>query len=491
MAQNLRFIAGRGGTKALLQQEVSALMGKQPNLGNLSLHTRISLVLTLLATALVLALGGLWLKQARESIREEVTAATRVAEQWLAVAAHDLRTRSPNWNNERLLAHIREVGRIRANALEVVDATGRRRYLSPQPTYKAGRSAPDWFAALVQPEFSAQHVDAGEFTLILHPDASRATLDAWDELCTIVGWASVLLAGLFFAARQALDRALRPLGQVMAALDRTGRGCFDTRLPVFSVPELGRLAKAFNGMSDRLVAAVNDNVRLQSDQELSERLQARIETERRAIARELHDELAQGITAVRALAGAIAQRTRGESALYDHAQSIVAVTGQMQDGVRNILHRLRPRCTGAGLGADETLRRHLQFWQQHYPHIALGTVLMAGPAPVGEELVQALLRIAQEGLTNVARHAGATRVEVALRRLQVGSDQWLELSLTDNGRGLDTRSPAAGSGLGLIGIRERVAALAGELKFSTAAEGGTILRVCLPIANVHSVEKQT
>lgn len=463
-------------------------MAQRASLDDLSLHTRISLVLTMLATVLVLALGSQWLKQAHESIHEEVTAATRVAEQWLTVASHDLRARSPGWNDEQLLVLVRRIGRIRANALEVVDATGQRRYLSPQPTYKAGRSAPGWFATLIQPEFPQQRVDAGELTLILHPDASRATLDAWDELRAIAGWASVLLAILFFATRYALDRALRPLGQVMTALDRTGQGCFDTRLPVFPASELGRLARAFNGMSDRLAGAVNDNVRLQIEQELSERLQTRLEMERRAIARELHDELAQGITAVRALAGAIAQRAPAESAPYQHAQSIVAVTGRMQDGVRNILHCLRPKDAGDSLDADETLRRYLQFWQQHYPAISLVTVLAAGPDAVGAELVQALLRIAQEGLTNVARHAGATHAELTLRRLQVDDDCWLELNLVDNGRGLAVPSPASGSGFGLLGIRERVAALAGEISFSTAAAGGTLLRVRLPMANIPSLE---
>ncbi len=464
-------------------------MTMKPRLNTLSLHTRISLVLTALAVVLVLALGGLWLKQTRDSIHEEVEAATRVAEQWLTVAARELRMRPPSWNSQRLLAHIEAVGRIRANALEVIDAAGQRRYLSPQSTYKAGRSSPAWFTAVVEPDFATRRIDAGELTLILRPDASRAALDAWDDLCAMAGWAALLLAALFFAARYALDRILRPLGQVMAALDRTGRGCFDTRLPVFPEPELGRLAKAFNGMADRLAQAVSENVRLGSERELSERLQIRIEAERRGIARELHDELAQGITAVRALAGAIVQRTAEQPALHGPAQSIVAVTGQMQDGVRTILHRLRPQQGNCNPGADETLQRYLQGWQQHYPDIALDMTLAAGPTPISDELVQAVMRIVQEGLTNVARHAAATRVEVALRRLQVGEDSWLELVLADNGRGLGTPSSAAGCGFGLAGMRERVLALAGEIQFDTAAGGGTRLCVRLPATNITSVEE--
>jgi two-component system, NarL family, sensor histidine kinase UhpB len=460
-------------------------MTAKPRLDKLSLHTRISLVLTALSTVLVLTLGGLWLKQTRESIREEVQAASRVAEQWLNVAAREVTGRPGGWDGARLLAHIRAVGRIRANALEVLDADGQQRYLSPQSTYKPGRFAPAWFRAVVEPDFGVRSISAGELTLILHPDPSRASVDAWDELCAMAGWAVVLLGALFLAVRYALDRALRPLGQVMAALDRTGHGCFDTRLPVFPEPELGALAGAFNDMANRLAEAVNDNVRLESERALNQRLKARIEAERRAIARELHDELAQGITAVRALAGAIAQRTTEQAALHGHAQSIVAVTGQMQDGVRTILHRLRPRHAMDGLGADETLRRYLQVWQQHYPDIALGATLAAGPAPLGDELVQTVLRLVQEGLTNVARHAAASRVDIALRR----QDGYLELVLSDNGRGLGAALAGGGPGFGLAGMRERVAAHAGELSFDSGDGGGTRLRVRLPATPRNTFEE--
>jgi two-component system sensor histidine kinase UhpB len=454
-----------------------------------SLHTRISLVLTALAAVLVLALGGLWLKQSRASIHEEVEAASRVAEQLLSVAAHEARADPPTWSSERLLAHVQAIGRIRANALEVIDRTGRQVYLSPQPIYKSGRFAPEWFVAVVETEFSTRLIDAGPLTLILRPDASRATLDAWDDLCIMAGWAGVLLVALFFAARLALYHALRPLGLVMAALDRTGRGRFDIRLPVFSVPELGRLASAFNGMADRVAEAVNENVRLETEHELGERVHLRLEDERRSIARELHDELAQGITAVRALAGAIAQRTDDQPALHGHAQSIVAVTGQMQDGVRNILEHLRPRSAVESVDVDEMLQRYLEVWQHHYPDIALGMTLEVGDLPVRDDVAQALLRIVQEGLTNVARHAAASRVDVLLRQLHDGRENWLELSLADNGRGLGALSGFSGCGLGLSGMRERVAALSGELRFDSAAGGGTRLCVRLP-ASAFVVERE-
>ncbi|HXE39305.1 MAG TPA: HAMP domain-containing protein, partial [Azonexus sp.] len=436
----------------------------------LSLHTRISLVLTGLAASLLLILGGVWLHDTRQGIHEEVEAAARVSEQWLKALGGELKDAPA----ERLLAVVRPLGRIRANELQVIAADGGLLYTSPPPTYKAGRSVPAWFAAVLRPEFAARTIRVGELQLVLHPDASRSLIDAWDDLVALAGWALALLGLLFAVTRRALALALRPLGQVMQALDRTGSGRFDTRLPVFATPELGRLSRAFNGMADRLKAAVDDNVRLETEHEVAHRMQARLEDERRLIARELHDELAQGITAVRALAGAIAQRTGEQPSLHSPAQSIVAVTGEMQEGVKAILHRLRP-AAGAGLGS--TLERLLAAWRLQHEGIELHAALELGTRPVADEQAQAIVRIVQEGLTNIVRHAGASRVDLAIVRHAGG----LQVTLADNGRGRDGRpSNQAGCGLGLAGMAERIADLGGHLEFTHPASGGFCLSARLP-----------
>ena len=439
----------------------------------LSLHTRISLVLTGLAAGLLCVLAGLWLQGARNGIHEEVEAASRVSEQWLRAVAGEMQDVPAAVLTGRVLEVVRPLGRIRANALEVFAADGRLLYRSPPPTYKAGRSVPGAFAALVQPAFAHRAVAIGSLRLVLTPDASRSVIDAWDDLLAMAGWAAGLLAVLFLLTRRALDRALRPLGLVMAALDYTGQGRFDTRLPVFPVPELGRLSRAFNGMADRLAEAVNENVRLESEQEVARCLQARLEEERRGIARELHDELAQGITAVRALAGAIIQRTGEQPALHGHAQSIVAVTGEMQDGVRNILHRLRPP---AASGLQPALQRCLAAWRAQHPGIALDCDLAIGAAPLPDAVAQAVLRIVQEGLTNIVRHAGASRAALAVSR----DGGWLTLSLADNGCGPGGGTVQRGCGLGLTGMGERVSLLGGRLEFTTSAGGGFKLLARLP-----------
>lgn len=444
-----------------------------PRMPSLSLRTRISLVITGLAGGLLFILAGLWLQGARNGIHEEVEAATRVSEQWLQALAGELRDVPRQELAGRVVDVVRPIGRIRANALEIFSADGVLLYRSPAPTYKAGRRVPAAFSALVQPTFEPRRMPLGSLLLVLTPDPSRAVIDTWDDLWAMAGWAGVLLGVLFVLVHRALERALRPLGLVMAALDRTGNGRFDTRLPVFPVPELGRLSRAFNGMADRLAQAVEENVRLESEQEIARRLQARLEEERRGIARELHDELAQGITAVRALAGAVVQRTVEQPALHGHARSIIAVTGEMQDGVRNILHRLRP------VAADNlpaVLERTLVAWRRQNPDVALEASVDVEGGPLADELAQTALRVVQEGLTNIVRHAGASHASLVVTR----GDGWLILSLTDNGCGLGAPSAQRGCGLGLTGMGERIALLGGQLEFATPSGGGLRLVARLP-----------
>ena len=442
----------------------------------ISLQTRVGLVMSGLAACLLVLLGALWLQAARNGVHEEVEAATRVSRQWLQALVGEMRDLPAASREEKLLEVLRNIGRVRANVIEVRQlGSTQLSYVSPPSPYKPGRNAPAWFADLLAPQLMASTLQLGSLQLSLRPDPSRAILDAWDELSALAGWALLLLLVLFIGTRSALQRALRPLEQIMAALDRTGRGRFDTRLPLFAAPELGRLARAFNGMADRLESAVDENVRLETGRELAERMQARLEAERREIARELHDELAQGVTAVRALAGSIAQRTAETPSLYGAAQGIVAVTGSMQQGVRSILQRLQSTQQN---DLEGQLASYLEHWRLRHEGIEVYSRLALGSAPLPSAQAQALSRAVQEGLTNVLRHArGVSRVELQIERTSAGCT----LLLADNGqvRAGET-SGQPGCGLGLNGMRERFGLLGGSLVIERPAGGGFVLRGQLP-----------
>ncbi|MDD3353497.1 histidine kinase [Zoogloea sp.] len=443
--------------------------------GGRSLRLRVSLVLTTLAAVLVCSSALLWLRDARTAITEEVIAAHRVAAQWLNVSAQGTAAGDPAWTEERLIAHLGAVGRIRAHHLEARDPHGRLLYRSPPSAYKAGRQAPDWFAGWLEPGIPSLTFHAGKLTLVLAPDPSRAILDLWDDLNAAAGRALLALTGLFAGCWFAIGRALAPLGSVMAALDRTGQGCFDTRLPENGPPELARVAAAFNGMAIRLTQAVADNARLAQDQAIARTITERLEADRQAIARDLHDELGQSITAVAALAGAIVQRTADNPALRHSAEVIRDVASRMQGDVRALLTRLHPPARNREDTLDDAVRSYLNTWNQRHPDITLQTELFAGPQPLPDELTLTTLRIVQESCTNVIRHAQASKLQVRLLR-EGGA---LDIEITDNGRGLQ---PTPGqAGFGLAGMRERVTALAGRLEISSPVWGGTRIHARMPI----------
>ena len=441
-----------------------------------SLQARLSLVLTVLIAVLMGIGAAVWMRETRQAIHEEVEAATRVAQQWLVVVLAERREGGAEAEaRERLLGRLAAVGRIRANRLEVFAAGGQRLYVSPESPYKAGRDAPAWFAAQIAPELGARRLDAGALEVVLTPDTSRAVLDAWDHLVAALGWACALLLALWLATRLAIRRALAPLQQIHAALEHGASGRFDQRLPQYATCELALLARSYNRLADNLDESRATNARLEADQNLARTIQARLEQERRAIARELHDELGQGITAVRSIAGAIIQRTTQQPGINGSAQAILAMTTQMQDGVHTILQRLRSRSADSQVRIEEAIESYCALWASHHGDIRVDCTIEALGEQVTDALGLTILRMVQESLTNVARHAHATRVEV---RLGVRDDE-IEVEVIDNGRGLG-ENPAPGRH-GLVGMRERIAELHGELELSSPPEGGLNVRARLPL----------
>ncbi|ENO87220.1 HAMP domain-containing sensor histidine kinase [Thauera linaloolentis] len=448
-----------------------------PPPGAASLHTRLSLMLTLVLALALLAGGALWLRETRNAIHEEIESAGRVAEQWLTVLIDETRLDGAD-GQARLMSALAAVGRIRAHALEITATGGQRLYASPGATYKAGRTAPAWFAGHLAPHLRVRHFDAGPVQISLLPDASRAVLDAWDGLTSLAGWAlaGLLLAGI--GCHLGLRKALAPLRAIDTAFDRGARGHFDQRLPAVGAPELDRLARSYNRLADQLDHTLADNAALAADRHFARAVQDRLEAERRLIARELHDELSQGITAVRAIAGAIQQRSTEQPGIHGNAQVILAMTGQMQDGIRTILQRLRQPAPEAPGTAGALVEDACRQWSRLYPQIALDCRIAAGAPTLANEQTHALQRLLQESLTNVARHAQASAVSVAL----AWNAQTVTLSITDNGLGLRADAADPRPRYGLLGMQERVRALGGTLRLERPADGGCRVEASLPLA---------
>jgi signal transduction histidine kinase len=207
-------------------------------------------------------------------------------------------------------------------------------------------------------------------------------------------------------------------------------------------------------------------------QQLSTRLIHVQEEERRRLARELHDEVGQALTAIK-VELAVAQRRIDASTLLEPAQQI---TDQTLQTVRNMSRLLHPAALD-DLGLQAAVDSYLSDFSRR---TGIRAELLPPPilSRLPSDIERAAFRIVQEALTNIARHADATSCTVTMqRRLQM-----LEVIVEDNGRGFDTgeleRSPRPG--LGLLGVSERVAHLNGSMSIDSRQGHGTRLFIALP-----------
>ena len=149
-------------------------------------------------------------------------------------------------------------------------------------------------------------------------------------------------------------------GYILGALGDIERGQLDARLPAFGLAEMSRISVGFNHMAETLERSVAEN------HSLTRRLMQMQEEEREYLARELHDEIGQCVTAIHA--DAVAIRNRGGEAVHDSVQSIVQAIGRIKQMVRSMLKRLHPGAL-EGLGLAAALRELPGQFRQRHPQV--------------------------------------------------------------------------------------------------------------------------
>jgi two-component system sensor histidine kinase UhpB len=296
-----------------------------------------------------------------------------------------------------------------------------------------------------------------------------------------------------------LARRLRhTLTSVMAALRSIRAGQFAVPLDTTQDGELGELQRTIVEMAVTLDAARHDleqqvatrtrelqeavKLARQADAEkrrLIVHSNAAVEEERRRIAVDIHDHLGAALISVRLEASGLAARAKaiGDADMEQEARRIGRTADAIYGTTRNIVKSLRPEIIDTlGLsGAIEELVRHVDQIHPacHFTFSAAEDL----PDLRGKQAMPAY-RVAQEAMNNIVKHSGATQASV---KLSLEPDpQHLRLVITDNGRGFDTRAQNT-EGIGLIGMRERVASVGGDLTIFSTPGQGTRLRVTLPL----------
>ncbi|MGB7220231.1 MAG: sensor histidine kinase [Vicinamibacterales bacterium] len=216
-----------------------------------------------------------------------------------------------------------------------------------------------------------------------------------------------------------------------------------------------------------------DQARLQ----LLNRLVFAEEEERRRIAREVHDQCGQDLTALKLQTARLKAECSGHAGLRLQVEVLEAIAAQLDEDIDFLVWELRP--TTLDIGLRTALAKYVESWSVHYGiHVELQARGTADDR-LTVKIKSTLYRVAQESLTNIAKHARATRVEVVVE----ACSGYVSLVVEDNGVGFDPGSTGmTGRGLGLLGMQERAALVAGTLQIESAVGRGTtvLLRVPTP-----------
>jgi signal transduction histidine kinase len=345
--------------------------------------------------------------------------------------------------------------------------------------------APQLFADLYRRLFDAdrESVHPVNFGNEAHGEAV-ASIDpqsligqSWRETSRLAVIMACALVGLCVLVYAALANALRPTQAIRAGLQRLAAGDLSARLPPCDLAELSAVGNVFNHLAGSLETTLVER------NALTQRLIVVQDEERQHLARELHDEFGQCLAAISAVAACAGQTAREQCpALVPECQSIARTAAHMMDALRGALLRLRPPDVDE-LGLAASLEGLVAGWNTRGGGRTRFSIELSGEfGTLPRDFAASLYRIAQEAITNAAKHAQASRVTLRLRMQEpAGADQraHIEIAVDDDGKaGADL---TAGTGMGLLGMRERIVALGGQLSMDASRGSGLVLRARIPV----------
>ena len=346
-------------------------------------------------------------------------------------------------------------------------------------TTALGPRAPGWFVhaygALFRNEVSVQRAlfarDPEAGSIVNTPDRDAAIRQAWSQVSLVVAIAATMAGAIAVLAALMIGRALLPARAIVDGLRHLERGDVGWRLPSFRTAEFSLIAGAVNQLACQLARTRDER------NALTTRLLEVQEDERRALARDLHDEFGQCLTATAALAESIAASApAGRDDIVEEAEAIGRVQARMMKTLRSTLVRLRTQDIEE-IGLEASLRQlvsehNLQTASRSVFRLSVDGQIATLPRPIAIDVY----RIAQECLNNAARHGSPT--QVALRVAQ--DAQAVAVTVEDDGGGEVAQMERVG-GHGIPGLRERLAALGGTLAIQKAT-GGIRVAAVIPLA---------
>ena len=445
----------------------------------MTLKLRLNLIITVLLLAIMFAGTLMSINNARQNTEAEVKSAEKLVLYLFdtAILNNDKLSQKQIEKHTFNLQHLQHMRHIKIELTneygDVVDSN----HLSKN---EATDEAPRWFKALLNrftPPWSPS-IRSLEYQgkvlgkLIITPDPDYEYAEKWKQLIELLTLISVFFVLVNLSVIWAVAQALKPTEKILSALNALEEGKLDTRLPQFNAPELAPIGDKFNHMIAKLELSIRQN------HKLTHELISLQEQERKSLARDLHDEFGQCLTAINTDASIILKASEKKyPELRDSALAISQLSRHLTDMVTGLLQQLRPGLLEE-LGLQAALDELVTTWKSRHKEVKCEVSI----TPIHEVLEEAkgitLYRLTQECLTNITKHSNATAVDIQLFYKRKSQQEGLQLIVKDNGQGFNLNNTI---GFGLPGMRERVEGLNGDLIINTTLGKGTEINAWIPI----------
>ena len=446
----------------------------------MSLKLRITLIINLLLLLILAVSSSLTIQDARRNVQAEIHSSEKLALYLFEIGV----IKNPKYQtieNEFKPFNLQNLIHMRHIKIEFFNLEGKL-LDSNISEVKIANQAPDWFVSLLSSISDPWEpkrlpvVILGDHKgdIVISPDPSYEYGEIWNQLKD-----TLQLIGTFFILINALivwilSSALNPIEHILFSLNQLEEGNLKTRIPHLKTKEVRLIGQKFNRMVKILEETIVKN------HTLSQQLINLQETERKKLARDLHDEFGQSLTAIHADAAALKILANKEyPKIKPSVDAISHLSKYLMELVSGMLGRLKLGVLSE-LGLEEGLVDLIKTWQLRHPKIKLQYDLHLRSLPkVSETISVSTYRIVQECLTNISRHARAKHVAIQIKyEAKNKLNRFIDINIQDDGVGF---SKPHRDGFGLLGIKERIYEIHGKINIISKPKLGAALSIQLPL----------
>ncbi len=441
----------------------------------MSLRYQINLRILMSSLCILLLGGSIAVWQARDAVGKEVDSSINLAVQ-LITFGFSQATQAP-FNETDWLPKFNSLNQTRHLSIQLKTPSGEIisvAHKNQQTNYQ--EKPPLWFVALVEGQHpKAEHLITAfggkQLTLIIQANPLDEITEVWQESIAFFSSLLLLMLFTFLAVNLAFNKALKSIAIIVNGLKIIETGQYLRKLPDFSIQEYDSIAKAINHLAGEL------NITQQENRALTQHSLEIQEDERQRLSQELHDELGQSLTAIKVMAATAAHK---KADIKQATDTIMSVCDHLMTVVRSMMHQLHPLVL-TELGLKASLEDLLSHWAIRNPSLKLTLDCPDDDVDALEQKISIqVFRIVQECLTNIVRHARANQAVISLEIMRSSSmEKTLRLCIKDNGQGCDGEKLK--SGFGLLGMRERINSLGGQLAVQTEPKQGMSIIASIPL----------